>query len=83
MTGEMSFKEFSERLLALCAEYEVSIGGCGCCDSPFVDGRGWMAGRFCISDSKIQYDKLEYVPIRSSQEPAPSETDPPRPRGSD
>lgn len=27
-------KEFFEKFVALCAEYEVTLSGCGCCESP-------------------------------------------------
>lgn len=34
-------REFFEKLGALFEEYGASLGGCGCCDSPYVviDGR--------------------------------------------
>lgn len=30
-------EEFLSRLTVLCREYEILIGGCGCCGSPFLE----------------------------------------------
>lgn len=35
-----STSSFLTDLLALCVRYGVTIGGCGCCDSPWVRGSG-------------------------------------------
>lgn len=38
MHDDVTKQEFLKALSELCNEYEVVIGGCGCCGSPFVYG---------------------------------------------
>lgn len=50
----MDKKAFVDALLALCAEHNVMLGGCGCCSSPYIvsaDGK-----TFLLSDLKIYPD---------------------------
>jgi hypothetical protein len=51
-------QEFLRKLKELCAEFEVEIGGCGCCGSPyFTVGEKSYEDLFISKDENRCYDK--------------------------
>ena len=60
--SESRRRAFLEELTALTIKHRISIGGCGCCQSPFLVETK-RAGRYCsaigIGDPEVKFEEFE------------------------
>ena len=54
-------RKFLRELFALCKKYDASIGGCGCCGSPFVSVGRWEENDLNVDAKQLKVNDLEMV----------------------
>ncbi len=50
-------RKFLWELFKLCKKYDASIGGCGCCGSPFVSVGKWEAADLSACAKELKTDE--------------------------